>query len=114
MTDKSINPMPPEGRDLIAHALYLGSAITDTASEPAEVITNAKPIAAWLAGGETDGADGDDDDLDLRLTAIYQQLQNQRGIGCEVNLFVERAELLYRFLAASPPAARSDVDPDVS
>lgn len=109
MNDKPVSPVLPEGRDLIAHALYLGSAITDAAAEPAEVIANAKPIAAWLAAG-------DGDDLDRRLIAGYQQLNNQRGVGCEVNLFVERAETLYRFLCetTAPAAAGSSSPADTS
>jgi hypothetical protein len=101
------NWLRADGRDLIAHALYLGSAITDTASEPAEVIANAKPIADWLARADTD-----DVDFGHRLTAIYQQLHNQRGVGCEVHLFVERAQILYRFLIETPPAARDRKQPE--
>jgi hypothetical protein len=113
--DKPVRPMEPghpataDSLSLIAHALYLGSAITDTASEPSEVIANAKPIADWLAQSDADGADGPaadsaDADFDRRLVAAYQQLSNQRGVGCEVHLFVERAQQLYRFLRETPAA----------
>src|SRR5262245_52002420 len=91
-----------DSRDLIAHALYLGSAIADTASEPTKVIVNAKPIAEWLAEAGTDDAD-----FDRRLVAIYQQLNNQRGVDCEVHRFVERAQLLYRYLAGMSSAAEA-------
>jgi hypothetical protein len=92
--------------DINAHALRMASAITANASEPAEVIANAEPIALWLAAGDDEQAL-----LRQRLTAAYQQLDNQRGASCEVSRFLERAEELYTFLdrgnTAAPPVDAS-------
>jgi hypothetical protein len=95
----------PEGlesaMDITAHALRMASAITPNASEPAEVIANADPIAEWLAEAEDEQAV-----LQQRLTAAYQQLDNQRGASCEVGLFLKRAQELYAFLGRVDLSAR--------
>jgi hypothetical protein len=89
--------------DITAHALRMASAITANASEPAEVIANADPIMVWLADDERA-------DLDRRLAAAYQQLDNQRGASCEVGLFLQRAQELYTFLHQFDTAARLGED----
>jgi hypothetical protein len=87
--DKSEDPA--SAMDITAHALRMASAITANASEPAAVIANADPIMVWLADDERA-------DLERRLAAAYQQLDNQRGASCEVGLFLQRAQELYTFL----------------
>lgn len=84
---------PLSEADLTVHALRMASAITANASEPADVIANTGPIAAWLA----DDGDGPEA-LSWRLIAAYQQLDNQRGASSEVGRFLERAQELYVFL----------------
>jgi hypothetical protein len=87
--------------DVAAHALRMASAITSNASEPAAVIGNADPIVVWLAVANDEQAD-----LQRRVVAAYQQLDNQRGAGCEVGLFLERVRKLYAFLCRVDTAAR--------
>jgi hypothetical protein len=99
MTEKPADPAP--AMDITVHALRMASAITPNASEPAEVIANAAPIATWL--GETTDEKAV---LQQRLTAAYQQLDNQRGAGCEVGLFLERAQELCAFLDRGSAVAR--------
>lgn len=87
----------PLTADLTMHALRMASVITANAAEPAEVIANAEPVAAWLAEGDDDKAV-----RERRLVAAYQQLDNLRGASCEVGRFLERAQDLYVFLRQGP------------
>ena len=105
---------PASALDVTAHALRIASAISSNASEPSEVIANAESVLVWLALADEDPAD-----LRRRLVAAYQQLDNQRGAGCEAGLFLKRAHELYVFLCradtAPPPngaiaGEREDVD----
>lgn len=91
MIDKPESLLP--AMDITAHALRIASAITPTPSEPTEVIAHADPVLAWLIG-----ADDEPVAQRRRLTAAYQQLDNQRGASCEVGRFLERAQVLYAFL----------------
>jgi hypothetical protein len=100
----------PFPADLTVHALRMASAITANASEPAEVIATAEPIAVWLAE-----AAGEQVLRRRRLVAAYQQLDNQRGASCEVGRFLERAQELYVFLSPAdteePPVGREQQRP---
>jgi ribulose 1,5-bisphosphate carboxylase large subunit-like protein len=98
MIDKTEDPASE--MDFTVHALRMASAITSNASEPAAVIANAEPIAVWLTIADEQA------DLRRRLAAAYQQLENQRGAGCEVGLFLGRAEELYTFLCQVDTATR--------
>ena len=100
--------------DVTVHALRIASAISSNASEPSEVIANAESVLVWLSLADEDPAD-----LRRRMVAAYQQLDNQRGAGCEAGLFLKRAHELYAFLCRAdtipPPAGdvageREDVD----
>lgn len=105
MTDRTDEPEDPTALDITTHALRMASAITFNAGEPAEVIANAGPIMAWLNEAGDEQAD-----LQRRLVAAYQQLENQRGAGCEVGRFLERAQELYAFLSRADTAPPPMVD----
>jgi hypothetical protein len=97
---------PASATDITAHAVRMASAITSNASEPAAVIANADPIVIWLAVANDHRAD-----MQRRLAAAYQQLDNQRGVSCEVGRFLERAQELYTYLCRVDTAARPGKDP---